>query len=131
MLFRSVDFKVGLNPKQEKVKENILKQLKENSFDKIEDIKSISGKDKEVEQMIRFMIDKDIVVFGENKILLKEDFNKAKELLINHIEKNGNITVSEYRDILKSSRKNILSLLDYFDSIGLTKRVDDIRILVK
>ncbi len=126
-----VDFKIGLNPKQEKIKNNIIEQLKNNSFNKIEDIKTISNKDKEIEQMIKFMIDKEIVVFGENKILLKEDFNKAKELLIDHIEKNGNITVSEYRDILKSSRKNILALLDYFDSIGLTKRVEDIRILVK
>ena len=77
------------------------------------------------------MIGEEILVFGaENNVLLKEDFEKAKEGIINHLKENERITVSEARDILKSSRKNVLLILEYFDSIKLTKRVEDYRILL-
>ncbi|HHX67709.1 MAG TPA: selenocysteine-specific translation elongation factor [Gallicola sp.] len=125
------NFKVGLNKKQDNLRKEIISELRNNSFDKIEDLKSLSRKDKNREQVLKFMIDKDIVIFGNNNILLKEDFEKAKQLLIDYLEKNGSITISEYRDLLKSSRKNILLLLEHFDNIKLTKRLDDIRVLVK
>lgn len=124
-------FKIGLSKKQEQIRKDILTELKENSFNNIENIKSFTGKDKNKEQVLKYMIDKDIIVFGGNNILLKEDFEEAKKLLVDFIEKNGSITISEYRDLLKSSRKNILLILEYFDSVGLTKRLEDKRVLAK
>ncbi|WP_100065521.1 selenocysteine-specific translation elongation factor [Miniphocaeibacter massiliensis] len=124
------EFNIGLSKKQEKMRKDIIGELKNNSFDKIETIKSFAGKDKEKEQILKYMINKDIVIFGDNNILLKEDYDKAVKLVKDYIEKNGNITISEYRDLLNSSRKNTLLLMDHFDSIKLTKRVDDSRILV-
>lgn len=123
-------FKVGLSKKQEDIRNDIIGILKKNAYDNIENLKSITGKDKNKEQVLKYMIDRDIIVFGDNNVLLKEDFENAKELLVNHIKKNGNISISEYRDLLKSSRKNTLLLMDYFDSIKLTKRVDDVRVLI-
>ena len=43
----------------------------------------------------------------------------------------GDIVLSDVRDITGSSRKYILPMLEYFDSKGVTRRVEDKRILIK
>ena len=43
----------------------------------------------------------------------------------------GDITVAALRDVTGSSRKYTLSLLEYFDSQGITRRVGDKRVLLK
>ncbi|GAH05648.1 unnamed protein product [marine sediment metagenome] len=60
-----------------------------------------------------------------------ESFEKAKDKLIETINKNRKITLAKFRDVLKTSRKYSEALLEYFDKEGLTKRVEDYRILKK
>ena len=55
--------------------------------------------------------------------------NEAKNLILEHINKNGKISAAEARDILNTSRKYAVAVLEYFDSIKLTKRVEDYRTL--
>lgn len=40
------------------------------------------------------------------------------------------VTLAEYRDLLQTSRKYALAILEYFDRCKITKKVDDYRILV-
>ncbi len=56
-------------------------------------------------------------------------FAQAKQTLTNFIKKNGDITPAEFRDELKTTRKYIVPLLEYFDSIKVTLRKGDKRIL--
>lgn len=123
--------KIVLNPKQEKIKKELINEIRSNGLEKIENIKSLSRNNKDRRHVLDFMIGEEILVFGaENNVLLKEDFEKAKKDIIEHLKKNEKITVSQARDILNSSRKNVLLILEYFDSIKLTKRVEDYRILL-
>ncbi|WP_300408774.1 selenocysteine-specific translation elongation factor [Lagierella sp.] len=123
--------KIKLTPKQEKTKEALIREIEDNGLEKIENLKSLAGRDKDRRQVLEFMIGNEIVVFGaENNVLLERDFNMAKKIILDYLNKNETITVSEARDLLKSSRKNVLLILDYFDHIKLTKRVDDYRVLV-
>lgn len=55
----------------------------------------------------------------------------AKERLVAFLEKNGQITVSEWRGLLGTSRKYALPLLEYFDRERVTKRAGDVRVLEK
>ncbi|MPN39765.1 hypothetical protein SDC9_187294 [bioreactor metagenome] len=55
--------------------------------------------------------------------------NQAKDKLISYIKKNGDINVGILRDELKTNRKVAVALLEYFDEIKLTKRVENTRIL--
>lgn len=122
--------KIKLTPKQEKTKEALIREIEDNGLEKIENLKSLAGRDKDRRQVLEFMIGNEIVVFGaENNVLLEKDFNLAKKIILDYLNKNETITVSEARDLLKSSRKNVLLILDYFDHIKLTKRVDDYRVL--
>ena len=43
----------------------------------------------------------------------------------------GDITLAGVRDMTGSSRKYVLPLLEYFDSRGITRRIEDKRIFLK
>lgn len=46
-----------------------------------------------------------------------------------YINKQGSITVAQARDLFGTSRKYVLALLEYLDSIGITRREGDQRLL--
>jgi len=52
----------------------------------------------------------------------------ARKAILAHFENNPDLTVSEFRQLIGTSRKYALPLLDYFDVRGLTRRVGDKRI---
>lgn len=56
---------------------------------------------------------------------------KAESMLREYLEKIGKITISEFRDLIQSSRKYALPILEYFDSKRVTRRQGDERILIK
>lgn len=69
-------------------------------------------------QLIR--LSEDITIHNENLI-------KAKEKIVNYLKENQTITLGEFRDLIDSSRKIVIPILDYFDSINLTVRENDLR----
>lgn len=54
--------------------------------------------------------------------------NKARELLRDYFKKETKISVSEFRTMLNTTRKFALPLLEYFDDLKVTKRMQDVRI---
>jgi len=53
----------------------------------------------------------------------------AREKVVGHLREHGTILAKDARDLVGSSRKYILPLLEYFDQQGITKRDGDIRVL--
>ena len=53
-----------------------------------------------------------------------------KENIREYIKKQGPISVAQFRDLTKTSRKYAVPLLEYFDAIHFTKRTGDVRILL-
>lgn len=56
---------------------------------------------------------------------IEEAKEKAKDL----IKSQGTLQLADMRDVLNSSRKYVLPLLEYFDQIKFTKRIGDKRVL--
>lgn len=54
---------------------------------------------------------------------------EAREKVVGHIREHGPILTKDARDLVGSSRKYILPLLEYFDQQGITKREGDVRVL--
>ena len=52
---------------------------------------------------------------------------RAEELLRTFAQKNEEISVGEFREMLNTSRKFAMPLLGYFDARGVTSRVGDVR----
>lgn len=55
---------------------------------------------------------------------------EARRRLESHLREHGELSVGEARDLLRSSRKYVLPLLEYFDRVRFTRRVGDLRVLV-
>lgn len=62
-------------------------------------------------------------------ILRTEDFDKAIHVVVNAIRKDGSITVGAFRELIGTTRKYALPILDRSDRMGYTKRNDDQRVL--
>ncbi len=61
----------------------------------------------------------------------KNLYEKIKAQLIEFLKEKGEITVREFKQIVNTSRKYLIPLLEHFDSIKLTMRVGDKRVLRK
>jgi selenocysteine-specific elongation factor len=68
-----------------------------------------------------------LVLVGQDVVFRREDYEKMVAMVRGHIEKTGQITVAEARDMFNSSRKYILGLLEHLDATGVTARDGDFR----
>jgi len=53
--------------------------------------------------------------------------DRARRILVEHLQQSGSITAAEFRNLIGSSRKYALPLLEFFDSRGITTRIGDER----
>jgi selenocysteine-specific elongation factor len=58
---------------------------------------------------------------------LSSCIRRVQGLLVAHLSEKGEISAATFRDLLGSSRKYTIALLEYFDRVGTTVRVGDLR----
>lgn len=64
-----------------------------------------------------------VVAITDEMFTLSSLIEEAKLMIKKHFENNNIITISEFRDMLGTSRKSAKPILEYFDSIKLTKKL--------
>ncbi|ACB84697.1 selenocysteine-specific translation elongation factor [Natranaerobius thermophilus] len=69
-----------------------------------------------------------MIKITDNYYMLAQDVDKAKQLLKDHFSDQDTLSIGEWRDILDTTRKYALPLLEYFDRIKLTRRQEDVRV---
>ena len=125
-LVSNFGFEVKLNDKQKEIQSIIKKQLKKpNTILNVNEI-CINNY---YEEVLEYMIGKDIEKLDDTYVMDKELYENTKNDLIKYLEENNEITLGEYRDMLNSSRKNCMVLLENFDRNKVTKRDDNKRTL--
>ncbi|WP_069649253.1 selenocysteine-specific translation elongation factor [Caloranaerobacter ferrireducens] len=98
---------------------------------KDEAISQLKYKKEEVIQVYDAMIDQGILVKATDEIAFhKKVYDECLEKLKKFIEDNGSITLSQFRDLLGTSRKFAVALLEDFDRKKITKRIEDKRVLL-
>jgi selenocysteine-specific elongation factor len=86
----------------------------------------------QTKDVIEVLVQRDEVVkVGEGLYFHRSALEKAERMLREYLEKHGKVTVSQFRDLIGSSRKYVVPLLEYFDSKRVTRRMGDERVLVK
>ena len=123
------DFEVVLTEEDKKIKANIGKEFKSMGYSDICTIEELANGDKEKKMVIESMIGEEIVLLGDEYIISTELYNKAKQECIDFINKNGEMTLGEFRDIMDSSRKICMLILEHFDKNKITKRIENKRVL--
>lgn len=127
------DFNVTYDQNQTKIKDGIIKILKDNQYlppKKSEMHETIGVKKEEYEEVLNSLITSgEIIRLGEDVIFLKESYKSSLDMLKEYIIEKGSISIAEYRDLLNTNRKNALTLLEHFDQLKITKRDGESRIL--
>ena len=70
-----------------------------------------------------------VVKVSESVVFSVSAYERMVELISAHITRHGEISVANVRDILGTSRKYALALMDYLDHKRITRRVGDARVL--
>jgi selenocysteine-specific elongation factor len=127
-----IDFNVNYTQKQEELKQKIIDKFKKSGFltPKFSEIEEEIGETKDLRMVFDSLIENGTIVkVSEDCFFLKDDYNKAIKIAYELIQSKGALTLAEFRDELKTSRKYAVALLENFDGIKLTKRIGDKRIL--
>jgi len=127
------DFQIVYDVYQKEIKETILKQFKEGKYmpPRLEDLSANIKNKKDFKAVLDSLLDQgELYKINEECILYNEYFSEAKNMLTQHIQSNGFITAGEFRDLLDTSRKYAVAILEHFDSLKITKRVEDKRFLM-
>ncbi|NEU03398.1 selenocysteine-specific translation elongation factor [Clostridium senegalense] len=126
------NFRVEYNKEQQRIKETLLKSYKETKYNcpKYSDL-ALNEKDKSNFKMVfESLLDQELLVkLNEECIIEKGNYDKAKIMLKEYIKKNGSISASSTRDLFETNRKYAVAMLEHFDGIKFTKRIENDRIL--
>jgi selenocysteine-specific elongation factor len=124
------NFKVQYSDHEKDIYDKINNYYLETAFNPLklsEVMEELNISDKERVIYSNLINDGKLVRLSEEITLHKDNLEKAKEEIINYLKENEKITLGEFRDLIDSSRKIVIPILDYFDSINLTIREDDFR----
>ncbi|HCL80762.1 MAG TPA: hypothetical protein DHW81_00545 [Nitrospiraceae bacterium] len=128
---RLKDFKVTLSRIDEGMKGRIIDVLNKDGFQpplKPEIAQKLSVNEKEINDLLKLLAKEGAVVrINDSMYISKEQYDKMIGRLRDFYSEKKEMTVAEFRDILGTSRKYALPLLEYLDSNKITLRVGDIR----
>ncbi|MCH5138112.1 selenocysteine-specific translation elongation factor [Clostridiaceae bacterium UIB06] len=126
------DFTIKYTKEQKVIRENIIASFKNSKFTppRYAELEASCQDKKSFKMVFASIIDEGALVkVSEDCYFLSEDYQKAKDLVVSFIKQNGSMTLAQFRDELNTSRKYAMALMENFDSIKLTKRAEDKRIL--
>lgn len=127
------DFTIQFNKVQNQIKDSILAKYKENKFNppKLAEIIEAGRFDKnQAQNVYNALIEIGLLIKVDEDIAFsKEAYSEAVNKVREYITANGSIQLGQFRDMLGTSRKYAMALLDYFDQNKITKRIGDNRVL--
>ncbi len=125
-------FATGPSLQQEKLISRIKHELEEVAFlpPSWNDLSRSAGLDEVfAAELLQYLLRTgDLVKIAEELYFLKDVLASARQIVSRSLRDKGEITVAEVRDLLQTSRKFALPLLEYFDREKLTRRVGDKRL---
>ena len=133
-LIRLAAHRVALSAKQKELREKVAARLYEAGF-ATPSLSELAGalrvEHQTLQEVVAYMISAGEIVRVEGDLLFHaRRVQEARKKLVDFLNKNGEISVSQFKDLLgDTSRKYALPLLIYFDALRVTERVGDVRVL--
>ncbi|GAU76767.1 selenocysteine-specific translation elongation factor [Fusibacter sp. 3D3] len=126
-------FEITFTLEEKKYLEMIERQYEESAFmpPYIDALIQTCPKGLKGHLLIQTLIDRSILVkIDANICLHQKRFEEALLKIKTYIRENGKMTLGECRDMLGTSRKYALPILEYLDHQKITKKIEDYRILL-
>jgi len=131
--YHLADFQGGLNKKQKQLKTTILDLMLKKGFQPpglVNLAAELDEDQSEIEKLLKIgQMEKWIVRAKDDLWYHPDILGEIKEKLLGHFTDNETLTVLEFKDLLGISRKHAVGLLEYFDGLHLTRRMENHRIL--
>lgn len=123
-------FKIKLLKDEKKIKDEILILLKKQEFNGLtfEKLNDFFLKNQNFKEVFQYLLREGLIIKLNEYFILKGFYQEALNRLQNFFMKNNQITLAEFRDILKTNRKMTLIYLENFDEKKITKKIDNYRI---
>ncbi|MCI0404829.1 MAG: selenocysteine-specific translation elongation factor, partial [candidate division Zixibacteria bacterium] len=123
-------FEPALTELQKKVAEKLLERLRFERQNQTSNGGAIQSE--EEKEVLHFLVfSGQLVDVASDFFLPKSDFDKLAGEVKELIQKEGKTTAGRVRDVLGSSRKLVIPLLEKLDALGVTRRVGDERFLAE
>lgn len=124
---------VDLSPKEREIKQKIESLFLKDKFNPPapQDVWEMFDRDmKTAKRMFDSLVEEKVLVkIAPDIYFHARALSEAKEKVKDYLEKNGKARIAELRDLLGTSRKYAVPLMEYLDKIKFTKRVGDFRVL--
>jgi selenocysteine-specific elongation factor len=124
---------VQLTPEQLKLKDKIEALYLKNLFNTPsidEVVQTLQLKPKNAQDIIKTLKEIGLLVRLPDEIILHQSaISEASKIIKDYLSQHPNIKAGDFSKLLKTSRKYAIPLLEHLDSIKLTKRVGDVRVL--
>lgn len=120
---------IQFNSQQQTLVEGLLAKFNQSPFSPptIKECRELVGED-----VYNALVElKRLLPVSTEVVYRKEDFEALLDSVRKNLEKEGTLTVAQFRDRYNTSRRYALAFLEYLDSIGETVREGDIRKLRK
>ncbi len=124
---RLVSHDVRFDPEQQRLVEALLARCRASPWatPSVKDARAAVG-DEVYEAMLRRRL---LVQLNEEVVLLPDTYAQAVRQVRAFIEREGQMTAAQARDLFATTRKYALALMEHLDAIGVTRRVGDARVL--
>lgn len=126
------NFEVKYNLQQKQIIEDIFKLLNDQPFKPMTmpEIIKKHTKEKHLKDVISNLVETgDLLRMNDTIYLSKTSYEQALELIKGLFKDKERVSLAECRDVLDTSRKYIVPIMEYLDGKGITKRVGDERML--
>ncbi len=120
-------FTPGFTPAQQKQVERLIQLFRKHPF-----APPGRGEAQEIAdaEIVNALIEQgQLIKIGDGVLFLREFYEQAIDRLTEYMREHSKMTVSEARDVLDTSRKYILPLLERMDALHITQRMGDERVL--
>lgn len=126
------DFEIKYSPEQLMILKEIEELYLKGEFQTPSPEEFLNSKknDHKYREVLEALVDrKQLVKISDDILFHVKNYEKAKEMLKQYIQEHGEISLSEFRDLIHTTRKYALPLIENFDQNKITKRIGEKRVL--
>ena len=126
-LLRLASHSVTLTPGQREVRDKVIAELDAAGLQPppLSDLSRVHG-----EELVAALVEAGALVkFAPGYALTAETYAATKDRIAAAIRDEGPVTASRAKELLGTSRKYVIPLLEHLDAVGFTKRAGDVRTL--
>lgn len=127
------DFAISYSPEMEAMRQRILKLYTDRKYEMptIDEVLQTENDQNNAKHIIDALVSGgQLVRLNYQYCIGREDFDRALSGLKEKINNDGRITLAEFRDMIGTSRKYAVEILEYLDNNKITQKVDDARVLI-